>query len=330
MTVTDDSKAAKKSSLRIQIIILVIFSICAILLPIVIRNIFHIIDSNDGIDINDSISILLSTALYVIEAFIYLICGWAMSQGKFKVSLIYILYGLISRITISVITAIILKQAILNSLTMASDFYWLDRLIEIVVTVAVLLLPFSAIIRNIYHTEHSTDKKNKVEQQFSFATKKFNADANVRVFRPEEESDATTHLSPPEGFSQVMPAVGVTGTISVPTSLILEAVPEAAELINSNNEIPIELQYIIPQISNATLWLTWQQLFRSEVIAAKFQDRWVKIPAKYYVLQIPREYYSSTQESPVWMTREPVPQENDLNIRGVKKSEMMNKTENEI
>ena len=126
-----------------------------------------------------------------------------------------------------------------------------------------------------------------------------------------------------------MPAVGITGTISVPSTLILEAVPEAKDIIATDNDLPIELQYVIPQISNATLWFTWQQLFRSEVVAAKFQDRWVKIPAKYYVFQIPREYYVSSIESPVWMTREAVPQENDLNIRGVKKSEMI-KPENEI
>lgn len=329
MTVTDHSKSAKKSTAVFQIIFLGILSLCAILFPVLIRKIFNLVDSSDSIDFNGSVSALLSMALYVIEAFLYLICGWAMSQGKFKVASVYVLYGLISRVIFSAITALILKQPILDSLTKSSSYYWLDRMIEIIITIIILLLPASIIIRMIYHTEYLKENKNKVEQQFSFATKKINTDANIRVFRPEEVSDTSTHLLPPEGFSPVMPTVGITGAISVPSTIILEAVPEAKDIINIADEIPIELQYIIPQISNATLWLTWQQLFRSEIIASKFQDRWVKIPAKYYVFQIPREYYSASIESPVWMTREAVPQENDLNIQGVKKSEMI-KSENEI
>ncbi|MEI6520324.1 MAG: hypothetical protein WCO98_09860 [bacterium] len=329
MTVTDDSKTAKSSTTVAQGIILVILSLCAILLPVVIRKIFNLTDSTDGAEFSGSVSALLSMALYVIEAFLYLICGWSMSQGKFKIASIYVIYGMLSRIFLSIITALILNQTIIDSLTKSSSYYWLYRIIEISITVIILLLPVTAIVRIIYHTENVKDNKNKVEQQFSFATKKINTDANIRVFRPEEVSDTSTHLTPPEGFSQVMPAVGITGTISVPSTLILEAVPEAKDIIATDNDLPIELQYVIPQISNATLWFTWQQLFRSEVVAAKFQDRWVKIPAKYYVFQIPREYYVSSIESPVWMTREAVPQENDLNIRGVKKSEMI-KPENEI
>ncbi len=322
MTVIDDSKSAKGSTIIIQTIILVILSLCALLLPVVIRRVFHLVDYPDGLEFSDSVAMLLSMALFVIEAFIYLICGWSMSQGKFKISSLYIVYGLVSRIIISVITAIIIKQEIINTFTRASSFYWLDRVIEIVITIVVLLLPFTAIIRAIYNTEHVKEAKDKVEQQFSFATKKFNADSNVRILRPEESENVTTRLSPPEGFMQVMPSIGITGSISVPSSLILEAVPEATELITTD-DIPVDLQYIIPQLSNSTLWFTWQQLFRVEAMASKFQDRWIKIPAKYYVHQIPREYYSASIESPVWMTRDAVPQENDLNIQGVKKSEMM-------
>ena len=109
--------------------------------------------------------------------------------------------------------------------------------------------------------------------------------------------------------------------MNVPVELICTSVPEAAEVLIADVPVRIRISYIVPQVRNATIWLTWQQIFpagdddpnRRQAPGradTRFHGRWVRIPAKYYVPQMPREHFTIPKAKPLsWMKRPAVPQE---------------------
>jgi len=213
---------------------------------------------------------------------------------------------------------------------------WAFRLLAIVVTLAMIFVVyrswyvdrFGLFEEVMVKKEKEKEREEKAKEQpkaFAFA-KKMTDISSINVRGNTGSRRDPDSLMPPEWFVPVAPLEAAYGTVNIPREVIVKCVPEAKILLTGNRPVQVRLAYIVPQLRHATIWLTWQQIFSShnagvidsaDAIAqaeAALRDRWIKIPAKYYVGQVAAEFWVMNQVPPAWMRLPEVPQESEFRL----------------
>jgi hypothetical protein len=137
-----------------------------------------------------------------------------------------------------------------------------------------------------------------------------------------DTGEPATHLHPPADFNPILAREDITGTITLPASLILESVPEAKTILAPGYGLSIRLAYIVPQLPRGTVWLTWRQVFEKGVppmpnkdtakLEEEFINRWIRLFPRNYVLQVPSSYFNSTKTPPAWMKLPEIENESEI------------------
>jgi len=245
-----------------------------------------------------------------------------------------IVLGLATRLISSTLMVTLLSASSgmpFSSLIVRADGdLWVYRLLAILTTVLAVAVPYRRILTTGFGF-HEEDAAGAKPTAFSF-----NNSAAPRPTTPAPSSARTISrfgrraaqkvVAPPEGFTPVVPVENVYGMVNIPSSVILESVPEAQPFLNADGSVRVRLAFIVPQLSQATVWLMWQQIFPKGVDdpnaqaqtqqEAGIRDRWVRIPAKYYISQVPQEHFVVVKHPPAWMALSEVPQEQQFLIHG--------------
>jgi len=265
-------------------------------------------------------------ALWVLEVAGYLCIAWFFSRRRLAITAIGIASGLIIRLLVCLLIAFLLSA---NSGSPASFIFmemnrglWLLRLLAVIVTAIILLVPCRELLANGFYMlgAKTGAKADGDSKHFSFKSARETAPITLSSRPLANSAKDPEQLAPPEGFTPITPREGITGLINIPVEVIGESVPEALAFLNAEFPVRVRLAYIVPQMSHATAWLTWQQIFmagqndpnyiHAERPDTNFQGRWVRLPARCYVSQVPREHFVSPPHTPpAWMQRPPVPQE---------------------
>lgn len=269
---------------------------------------------------------LIGGILWVAEIVLYLALSLLLSKRNGAVIVLGVLGGVLLRLLVCMLMALALDARIASGfavafLAMQSEL-WLLRLLAIVVTAMILAIPCRALLAfGAPRSDKNSNGAHPAVKSFSFQTvSEMTADEAcvVRAATPRGDSRG---VHPPEGFTSPPPKEGVTGMINIPTSVIYAAVPEATGSLRNDQPVRVRLAYVIPQLPQAVVWLTWQQIFLSgaddpnrahgpERPDSKYQTRWIPIPPQYYVSQVPQGYFQPEHAAhPAWMQRAPVPQE---------------------
>lgn len=259
---------------------------------------------------------LLSIILWLVEIGIYIVIGRRLGKGMPLRIALAVGLGLGIRIVTSLLTALLLgaaEHAPGAVITAAGGLGWLYHLCALPSAVGTLLLPCRFLLEpdQLQISDVERRKEAEIPTAFSFEpAKRVVIQPEVRFQRKKQEPAPESCLQPPTGFTPVTAAKDVDGTVSVPASVLLASVPEAADLLDACTTVPVPLALILPQLRRAELWVTWRQLFPED--ASNYCDRWLRIPAMHYALQVPREYFVVEQTTPAWLSREPVAQEAEL------------------
>ena len=273
---------------------------------------------------------LLDLALWIVEALLYLFLGWLFSRRMVGVVMAFAL-GFTTRILASMLI-FLLVHAPFSALFSISSTYGLSHLLAIIIAVLALALSFRSLLMQfgLKPVQLMSPSGNRV--RFSFENAAAVASKTTRQVKvplvlsdgsdPQENGVPPTHLHPPDDFPPVLAKDDITGTIDIPASVILESVPEARHILNSAYAIPVRIAFFVPQLPRATVWLTWKQAFEKGVpsipnvdtarLEPEFFSRWIRIPARYYVTQIPRQHFQATKTPPAWMKLREVEQEADI------------------
>lgn len=263
----------------------------------------------------------LDHGLWAVEVLLYLGIAWMLSRKALPT-----LYGVLVGLAVRFITGILISVLLHHPGPLTAQFQidlWLVHLLIIVTVSLGLLLPLRGIITAGFTTAGAV-VNGKKPQQFYF-TKKPAQTSSFKIrstnSKPEEPVEID-YLMPPDDFSPIFPRDDIFGMANVPAKVVLESIPEAEGIIKADGVVRIRLAYLVPQLNRSTLWLTWQQIFAkgasdgaltgAEFTETEFRDRWVRLPAKYYVTQVPREYYTGTKTPPSWLRLSEVPQEHNL------------------
>lgn len=212
---------------------------------------------------------------------------------------------------------------------------WINQLLNMAVVGGLFALPLRNFLKTGFNYKINMDLdadvvKPSAQQvpanKFSFAPKQTQvADIKIRKAPKPTASAEQGMLTPPEDFVRPEPVKGVHGTVTVPRKVIIASVPEAESIMRSDKPIPVQLSLIVPQLKRATVWLTWQQIFDTgntdpslgnpHMDDPELYDRWVRIPAKYYALQVPEQFYAKGHMNhPAWMQQPHVPQEEQFDL----------------
>ena len=257
----------------------------------------------------------LDLALWIVEGLAYLLLGWLLARQAAG-AIFALALGFATRIVASVLISLLTKIPVF-----AITGYWIAHLLAVLIAVLALSISFRGLLRRTESTR-ATKAKDKVHFSFDRTTnaprKAPDPITTPQVPLGMEElsfddgaTEQTMHLRPPEDFAPVLARNDITGTINIPASVILESVPEARSILNSASAVSVRLAVIVPQMSRATIWLTWQQAFDKGVPAIanidtaklepEFYSRWIRVPARYYVLQVPQEHFKVKKVQPSWM-----------------------------
>lgn len=195
-------------------------------------------------------------------------------------------------------------------------FYWPHQLLAAALAAVALLLTLRPALARL--SPIAIAPSGTPGRAFAFAAALAIAEpVTVRVGIPTAQPDGG-HLRPPDDFMPITPTENVFGAVTIPGHVVLASVPEAAVVITPDQSVTIRLAFLVPQLNRAVAWLTWQQIFNrepeggGEPTALSLRDRWVRIPAQYYVLQVPPEYYERKRTSSAWLSLPEVPQEANL------------------
>jgi hypothetical protein len=97
--------------------------------------------------------------------------------------------------------------------------------------------------------------------------------------------------------------------------VVLVSIPEAKEALADHPMVRVPLAHLVPQLAQPTIWLTWETAIlhsHNEGIHADanaFHGRWIRIPARHFVMQVPPEYFGRAEAPLHWMTLTAVEQE---------------------
>lgn len=290
--------------------------------------------------------------LWLIEAGVYALIAGLLARHML-IALSGPVMGIMIRFIISLLIGVIISSqnaiALDKTLQGMDSTSWGFRLLAMLMTCAIFLFPFRRLFQTGFGllTSPATAPSLSRPKQFSFASKAprtghYQIVRSTPVAAHQSSSAAAPAapassaassaaapaasrrpvVTPPESFVPVIPRDNVFGTVSVPASVILASVPEAAPFLDADKPVSIHLAYLVPQLSRCTAWLLWQQIFSapgggnrptSEQADAGVRDRWVKMSPKYFITQVPREYYEMQRIPPAWMRLAEVPQESQFN-----------------
>lgn len=268
----------------------------------------------------------LDTLLWGIAIIAYFTISWFVSGKKLLVGIGGLVFGIILLLVTDIIIASLISarsgQPTSTIIMAMGQSSWLLGALGVITSFMLLAFPCRGLLVNgfgLLPTDRSV-AATAPERNFSFTARANTGPLPTTIPHPRAQ-DAQPQLAPPESFVLVTPLEGVYGLVTIPVELICASVPEAAGVLIADVPVRIRLSYIVPQLRRATIWLTWQQIFptggddpnrrqgpgRSDT---RFQGRWVRIPAKSYVPQVPREYFTVPKVAPLsWMKQPAVPQE---------------------
>jgi hypothetical protein len=279
--------------------------------------------------------------LWLIEAVLYGVIAGLLSRHLI-VTVLGPVLGFITRFILFFLMGILVSSqtgvAFSNTLLGMDSTSWAYRALAILMTCTMFLFPFRRMLQTgcgLIDQPAAAPSSAARSKQFSFASKaprtghyqivRSNAMQPSAVPSSAPTSSAPRHpvLTPPENFAPVIPRDNVFGTVSVPAAVILASVPEAQPFLEADKPVTVHLAYLVPQLSRGTAWMMWQQIFSapgggarptSEQADAGVRDRWVKISPKYFISQVPREYYEIQRVPPAWMRLPEVPQEHQFEV----------------
>lgn len=290
-----------------------------------------------------SAAVLIAITLWVMEILIYALLAWSPSENGL-VTLIGIFIGLLTRAAVSIILALVVSNvreaSFSQTLWDMGERLWPFRIVAILVAITALAIPFRRSLedgfgligkrKNLKSPTAKESTKNattpNTKTHFTFASTRAPVPVVVRQVEPPppQSEEHPEYLAPPRNAPPLPPRESIQGFIEVPRSLILECIPEASWAIGTNGTVPVRLAYVVPQLPRSTVWVTWGQLFEGTVNEAgqrdgdparvKLRDRWVRIPAKYYIGQVPGEHFQVRKTLPSWLQLPEVAQERDVSI----------------
>lgn len=272
----------------------------------------------------------VTLGIWALEIGLYFTITWVLAHHHFLVAVVGVFVGLILRQGVALLISALLSQhssesAVVIFGKMAND-YWLLNVLAIITSALILLIPFHGLLAAGFLFHGAADENlDSAPKRFSFATTPAPS-ATSGASGPSISRTPTgkaSQLAPPDGFTPLPPRDDVSGMVNIPTDIIAASVPEAAAYLREGTPVRVRLAHLVPQLSQATVWLTWQQVFLSTPEDpnamhgpnrpdASLQGRWIKVPAHAYVPQVPREHFLSAgapPPPPKWMTLPPVPQE---------------------
>ncbi|HOF87521.1 MAG TPA: hypothetical protein PLZ36_05370, partial [Armatimonadota bacterium] len=279
---------------------------------------------------------LLVGLLWLLEVLLYALIAGLLSRNLL-VALSGAVLGFITRFVVFLLMGILVSSQngveFSETLIGMDGSSWAYRALAMLVTGTMLLLPFRRMLQTGYGLIDAPAPAPSVSRakQFSFASKaprtghyQIVRSAPATPAAPAPAAPAAPRhpvVQPPENFTPAIPRDNVFGTVSVPASVILASVPEAQPFLEAEKPVTIHLAYLVPQLQRCTAWLIWQQIFSApgggarptgEQADAGVRDRWVKISPKYFITQVPREYFEIQRIPPAWMRLPAVPQESQF------------------
>jgi hypothetical protein len=264
--------------------------------------------------------------LWVVDAALFFLIAWRFSDRNIHTGLLGLVLGIVCRLVITcgmacLITAH-LGQAAPATFFAMERVLWVYHLLATLTVAVLYVVPLRPLFRGRDGQTAANGSKSSAAQ-FSFQTASRVPTTSPEVIRaaPKKPEATSQLLMPPDGFTAVVPMEGVLGLVNVPLEVITASVPEAVDVLQAEMPVRIRLAFIIPQLRNATIWLTWEQIFSDGPedpnlrqgpgrVAPHLSGRWVRIPAQYYVPQVPPDYFvKPSGVTPLWMKRPPAPQE---------------------
>lgn len=302
----------------IQLFTLGIFLFGGALLAVPMYNV-HV---SKTLTLGESISALLPATgamwiLWLVELVLYTAIAFIFSRNILT-TLAGLALGLFTRIILSVMVAFLI------SVPMGSTFgptmmrfegeLWVYRAIAILVTVLSCLFAYRGLFEQWFGFKAPVGKSGKASgKQFSFNTRAVTPVKQFQTRTNMPTAPTTEHLHPPEGFAMPPADDSVFGEVELPSSVILDSIPEALPFLDTKRKIPVRLALIVPQLHFGTVWLTWGQIFNTSAHAtgdeALIANRWIRVPPKHYATHVPRDYYGRRKSPPAWMKMAEVPQE---------------------
>ena len=265
------------------------------------------------------------TGLWALELGLYVLLAWILSR-KALPTVLTLLLGMVLHMILGVLVALGVQRPIVILLRV-DDSYWLVHLVNMLTICAVMLLPMRKLVESGFAQLFDRRAPHAGgPQQFSFATRPAQK-ATLPITRAKageknEVAAEKTYLTPPEGFVMIFADQDI-GKAYVHGKVILESVPEAAALLDQGVLVYFPLAFLVGQLPRATAWLTWEQIFNrksdepsplSSDQDAEFRHRWIRLPAKCYVSQIPPELFSAKKNPPTWLRQSEVPQEHHFQL----------------
>lgn len=282
--------------------------------------------------------VALNTFLWILELGLYIGLAWHLTRHPF-VATAALFLGVAIRylfvLTYNGIFSAMDHTDFLETLAYSERNLWIYQLLNMAVVGGLFALPLKNYLKTGFNYKMKLDlddesTKPSAQQvpanKFSFAPKQTQvADIKIRKAPKPSANGEQGVLTPPEDFVRPEAARGVHGTITVPRKVIIASVPEAENFLRSDKPIPVQLSMIVPQLKRATVWLTWQQVFDTGntdpsmgnpyMDDPDLYDRWIRIPAKYYALQVPEQFYTKDRtNNPAWMQQPHVPQEEQFDL----------------
>lgn len=301
-----------------QLVSLVLISLGSCLLAYILQALSSGAESLGAAISNGLPADILAPALWGVEIALFLAIAIIIARKDILSAIIVAVLGFLLRFGLLSLFALIVTSSTKTSFTAAfgqmQGELWVFRLLAILSSAAVLLAlrPALAGVSSL-PTETPTREEPK---RFAFAPKAAPNIENVTPTRANKQAQHHVTLNPPEGFTPVVPRENVTGMVTIPASVIIESIPEVGQLFEKDAEVGVRLALLVPQLPAATAWLTWQQFDirreesgHTQLETANLRDRWVRIPPRYYITQVPPEYFARQQRPTPWMSYPEVPQE---------------------
>jgi len=274
------------------------------------------------------------SALWIAEGVLYLLLSFLFARNLVG-TIAGVVLGFVTRIAASALIFLLVPTNY-SELFAFGGGRGLFHALAVIIAVLALAVSFRTLLANFSLSRLTAPAKGGGKTRFAFENRplpsaaKPQATAKVPLVLPLEGETQTangepaTHLYPPEDFTTILPRDDAIGTVTIPAAVILESVPEAKSILNPGYKINIRMSYIVPQLPRATVWLTWRQIFEKgappmpNVDTAKlepeFQNRWVRIHARHYVTQVPRDYFQTKNPTPAWLKLPAVEQEADISF----------------
>lgn len=202
----------------------------------------------------------------------------------------------------------------------------LIHLLGIPAGVLALYFAFALLLADGYASITDTTKKHghaTPEIRYKFKTPpKVSSTTPVVITRmAPQQSVPNTAVMPPPSFVPQPPAPTVNGTVTLPREVVLKSIPEIGAQLDALPRVRVSLAHLTPQLSRPSAWLTWHEVAKQNALAlppneeSTLGPRWIRIPVRYFVSQVPRELFDRPSPKPLsWMTLSEVEQEKSFSL----------------